>query len=872
MQHSNILRLPHREQAARHHLPTQLTPLLGREREVAAACALLRGPQVRLLTLTGTGGVGKTRLAFHIAEALVDDFADGVSFVSLAPLSDPELVVPTIAQSLDLKETGYQSVLDVLKASLRNKALLLVLDNFEHVVPAAPLLVELLQACPHLKILVTSRTLLRLSGERECSVSPLAVPDLSHLPATEALSQYAAVALFLQRAQALKPDLQVTSTNAQAIAEICVRLDGLPLAIELAAARIKLLSPQALLTRLSQRFQVLTSGTRDAPVRQQTLRNTLEWSYRLLDATEQRLFRRLAVFVGGCTLETLEALSVALDGEAGAVLDGVASLLDKSLLHQREQGEGESRLMMLETLREYGLECLKLNEEEEITRCAHASYYFTILEKVGPNLNGPDQRKWLDLLEREHNNLRSALQWSTERKDAELALQLSHGLSMFWYLRGYQVEGRQWLDRVLAASEDAPTSLRVQVLHGATRLALHQGDFSQAQEMAEKMLALCRKTGERRYIALALRRLGEIAEVKHNYGAAYSLLEESLEILREIMSHHSPGLTETIKRNLAYGLTDLAPMISYQGDFARAYALGEEGLALFRELNDWKGMVFGLGRLGKIMIAQGDYARAYAEQEEAFSQARELDLKNDATSLLHLLGQIALYQGDGAAAGRLLKETLAPYTALGSQWRRAHVLVLLATIGASQGDDAEVRSLYEECLATLREIDDKEAIAAFLEEVAEAVIQKSPAWGVKLWGCAEALREAVGIAFSPMEFFPYKRSLATAQACLGQQSFATTWAEGRTMTYEQALAVYRPTPKPVSTSSTNSRVPSPNQLTNREIEVLRLVAQGLTDIQVAEQLVISPHTVNAHLKSIYGKIQVTSRSAATRYALEHHLM
>src|SRR6266487_2126135 len=338
--------------------PVPLSALIGREQEVRAICDLLSRPEVRLLTITGTGGVGKTRLALQIAQELVDDFADGVSFVSLASLSDPELVLPTMSQTLGLKEMGKQSLLDVLKASLRHKRLLLVLDNFEQVVTAAPLLVEVLQTCPYLNILVTSRTLLRVSGEHAFLLSPLAIPNLSHLPPTEALSQYAAIALFLQRTQALQPAFQLTVANASALAEICVRLDGLPLAIELAAARISLLSPQALLTRLSQRFQVLTRGTRDAPARQQTLRNTLQWSYHLLSAHEQRLFRRLAVFVGGCTLDAIEGVYRALGDEEMNVLDGVAPLLDNNLLQQTKQEREESRLEMLETIREYGLECL----------------------------------------------------------------------------------------------------------------------------------------------------------------------------------------------------------------------------------------------------------------------------------------------------------------------------------------------------------------------------------------------------------------------------------------------------------------------------------------------------------------------------------
>src|SRR5216684_8231027 len=436
------------EKGNKQNLPVQGTPLIGREQEVAVICSLLRRPEVHLSTLTGTGSIGKTRLSLQVATELLGNFADGVYFVPLAPIRDPELVMPAIAQALGIKETGGQTPFSLLKAFLQDRHLLLLLDNFEQILPLAPRLSALLVVCSHLKILVTSRAPLHISGEYEFLVPPLAVSSLKQLPTVESLSQYAAIALFLQQARMIKPDFQVTPANARFIAEICVRLDGLPLAIELAAARSKLLSPQALLSCLEHRLSVLTVGEQDAPLRQQTLRNTLSWSYDLLDKDEQWLFRHLAIFVGGCQLSAVEALCTELGGLSTPILDRVTSLVDKNLLQVSTQDGDEPRLMMLETVREYGLECLAAAGESERTQEAHAATYFSFMMRADAALLGVEretwplwrnreQERWLDWQEQEYGNLRAALDVLVERNESEIALQFAVGLANVWFFRGY---------------------------------------------------------------------------------------------------------------------------------------------------------------------------------------------------------------------------------------------------------------------------------------------------------------------------------------------------------------------------------------------------------------------------------------------------
>jgi predicted ATPase/DNA-binding CsgD family transcriptional regulator len=854
--------------APKRNLPVQLTPLIGRKHDSASAAALLRRPEIRLLTLTGTAGVGKTRLALHLATELLDGFADGVYFVPLAPISDHALVVPTIAQTLTLREVSDRPFLDLLEDYLQDKQLLLVLDNFEQVVRAAPLLSELLEVCLELKLLVTSREVLHLRAEHQFAVPPLALPDLKHLPDSQSLSQYAAVELFLQRAQAVKPDFQITPANARAIGEICSRLDGLPLALELAAARIKLLSPQALLARLEHRLSVLTGGAQDVPVRQQTLRNTIEWSYNLLNAQEQQLFRRLCVFVGGGTLEAIEAICARLNDGVNQMLDGVASLIDKSLLQQKEQEDGQPRFLMLETIREYGLEALEASGEVEATRQAHGAYYLRLAEEAEQGIRSPLQTAWLEHLEREHDNLRAALQWMLEHgeieQNREMTLRLAAALSEFWRIRGYDSEGQTFLEQALAAREGVATSVRAKILRAAGRMAIYQNDYERAEVLCEESLVLFRELGDTQGIAHSLHYLGWAARERGNLTNATPLVEEAL-ALRRKLGH---------KEDIAWSLLQWGILNCTQGEYARAGDLFEESLALSREMARPHVIAWSLYRLAEArFLSQGELATVHSLLAESLPLFKTVGEKSGMICCFYLSGRLALSTGDAPLARSLAEQGLALSREVGDRWSTGQLLSLLGGVAAHQGDHATARALYQESLALARRAGRKLAMASCLQGLAGVVAaQGESTWATRLWGVAEAMREATGAPIPPVERAEYERALASARAQLGEKTFAAAWEEGHTMSVEQALASQGPVTTSQQSTPLSPRPAYPDGLTAREVEVLRLVALGMTDAQIAGQLVLSPRTVQGHLRSIYNKLNVTSRSAATRYTVEHKLV
>ncbi len=861
------------QRSARPQLPIPPTPLIGREQEVQAVCALLQRPALRLLTLTGTAGVGKTRLAIAVAAELAEVFADGGHYIPLAVLTDPVLVLPTIAHSLGLHETAEHSMSELLRIALNEQQLLLVLDNFEQVMPAASHLADLLATCPHLKLLVTSREVLRLQAEQQFPLDPLVVPaSLTHsMPDDPLLVQNPAVQLFVQRAQAAQPEFALTRDNALTIAEICRRLEGIPLAIELAAPRLKLLSPKALLARLEGRLQVLVEGARDLPERQQTMRATIQWSYDLLTSAEQALFRRMAVFVGGWTLAAAEAVCQAAGGLDLELLKGLSSLLDKSLLRQVQTSEGEIRFRMLYVLREFGLEQLEATDELAATCAAHAAFFLALAEEADSFMPGPQGKAWLDRLEQEHDNLRAALTWWIERAQgtggpgsAEHALRLCCALGSFWLRQTAFREAQAFFERALAIRAGVAETLQAKALLVAAELLLHTGNVERAEPLLEEGVVLSRQVGDTEGLALALILRATAAKQRARYTLARASYEEAALLLEP--------LGNILQRGSC--LTELAQFELIQGNYERARVLLEESVALFRALGNQPRIGLNLGYLGWTVCAvEGDLTRGAALAEQGLKLVRETGNRWFTASILYYLGEIRLRQGHLAQARLHLEEALEICQVQGAQFLILAIQTALASLLAQQGDMPAAQALYRATQGILPTTSYWEFVPGYLEgwAILEAKMGQ-PGRAARLWGAAESLREALGVPRLPIYQEEYTQAVATARTQLSQRAFEAAWEEGRGMTPEQALAALDRLPPPaVPATQTPPASSMPEGLTPREVEVLRLLAQGLTNREIAEHLVVSSFTIQTHLKSIYGKLGVTTRTAATRYALDHQL-
>ena len=655
-------------------LPTPTTQLLGRELNLEEIGGFIRRG-VRLLTLTGPGGVGKTRLAIQAAQASLAAglFPDGVAFVALAPLGNATLVLATIGQALNVREAENLSSYEALSAYLRGKRLLLVLDNFEHVLEAAPEVAALIESCPNLTVLATSRAPLRVRGEQEYPVPPLDVPDPARVPDLQDVVGAPSVELFVQRARAASPTFELTQANAASVAAICWRLDGLPLALELAAARVRYLGPTGLLSRLDRALEA--GGARDLPERQRTMRATLDWSYGLLHGPEKELFGRVSVFAGGFELEAAEAVGAAGDVDVEDVLVLLGNLVEQSLVvAQADEEDDGIRYRMLELVRQYARGLLKESGQYAATRERHAEYFVALAEAARPELMGPEHEGWLERLEREHDNLREGLRWAQEAGDVERGLRLSAALCWFWWMRGYLGEGRRWVEGFL--SEDSRSTSRpagvvlsrAKALYGAGELAFGQGDLPRAAQLLEESLLLYRELGDEEGVAVVLVELGQVARARGEHERAAALSEEGLALSRKVGE----------SRAAAIALNTLGHVERWRGDREGATARYEQSLALFRELGHEWGGAYALANLGVVALEGGDLERAQALSEESLSLYEKRGDKGGVALALINLGDVARKRGDEERAAALYNDALALHRELRNQRGVARALERLS--------------------------------------------------------------------------------------------------------------------------------------------------------------------------------------------------
>jgi predicted ATPase/DNA-binding CsgD family transcriptional regulator len=858
-----------------HNLPSRLTSFVGREHEIGELSALVAAR--RLVTLVGAPGVGKSRLSLQIAAGLLDRFPDGVWLVELAPLTDPALVAQTVADVLGVREQPSQPLTASLVDWLRSRRLLLLLDNCEHLIGGAAALADaLLPACPGLHILATSREPLAIEGEVTRRVPSLGVPEPTTLRSADtdalaALAETDAVRLFVQRAQAVDPAFEVNLRTAQAVIQICARLDGIPLALELAAARIRALSVEQIAARLNDRFRLLTGGNRTALPRQQTLLGAVDWSHDLLSEAEQRTLRRLAVFAGGFTLEAVEAVC-AETSSGSSVLGILVSLVDKSLVQADDGTDGARRYRLLETFREYGVAKLTEHGELDRARNRHRDYFLTLAEEAEPRLTGREPELTLAQLELEHDNFRAALAWCIEAaathpgeggpqapdassSAAEACARLAGALWLFWWLRGHLDEGRRWLDRVLAlpSRTDATPSERsgrARARLGAGNLAGYQFDLDSAVRHVEDAVALSQSAGDDRSASQALQLLALCRAYQGEHDLAHRLSDEGVELARRSGDPYS----------LAMALYGSARIARFLDEHDRNVMFCEESLMLFRALGDVVMTAYTLRTLG-IGVYRGlqDRARAEALLEEALRLSREIRDRRGEGESYQLLGSISLTDGDLDQAVERLRAAISILIETGDRALTTWSLFRLAEARTKQGDCAVRGQVIDRPLGVIER-------AYFLD-------------AVRLFAAVDVTRRQPGLGPLHQMDREYDRLLPILREHLGESQFSQAWAEGHGMSFEQVVAYALQTTRPEATAEAREAIevdPSPQdaqlaQLTPREREVAALVARGLANREIAAELTLAPRTVETHVHNILGKLELTSRAQLAVWAVEHGL-
>lgn len=725
----------------RYALPIAATPLLGRDHAVSVVLEMLARPDVRLITLIGPPGVGKTRLAWQSAEQLQHRLREGACFVPLAPLNDAGRVLPAIAQAIDLRDSG-RLLMTALADRLRSEEMLLVLDNFEHVIDAAPEIAALLAAAPTLKVLCTSRVALRIWGEHEFVVPPLALPDLAHLPAQAALAANPAVALFVARARAAYPGFATSDDSIRQIAEICHRLDGLPLAIELAATRIKLFSPAAILARLERRLPFLTGGARDAPARHRTLAAAIAWSYELLTATEQLCLARLAVFRGGWTLESAEIVC----GEDVDVVNALAVLVDHSLVQSVHTGQEDVRFIMLETIREFALNRLSERAETDGVQTRHARHYLALAVAAERGLQGPDQVAWMARLDGDQNNLRAAFHWSLkDGGDVELGLQAGAALWWFWWTNGQVGEGRRWLHELLQRAEDVGLTVTIpygRAQLGAGILAFFAGDFETALPHFAAARDQGAVLGDTITQGYAIFMIGTVMVLSGRLTEGYELLDRGSLLLQ------NAGAAATWH----VGVTSLArTLLSFEGnDLDAAQQHADAGMAIFSELGQPYGIGLAFNYQGDVARLRGDYAAASKSYATALPLLRQANAKSEIPAVLHNLAHVVLAQGDAARARELLTEAFVLHRAIGNQMGMAESLIGLAAVALRQ--------------------DQPQAAATFL-------------------GATDATLATLNVPLFAAEQTIYLQTQQAVRQILGEDEWRTAYDAGRALTSAEIVAV-----------------------------------------------------------------------------------